>query len=164
MTRSGSLLIVTLFTPWTEAASPAPHCRADNSTVREIRAVASGIVAADNRADIERVIAYYSTDAVVMPPGEAPVVGRDRIRPRYQTLFANFKLEIELQIDEACVAERLGFVRGHNEGRLIPRSSGEPRLLKDVFVMLLRLESDGAWRISHLIWHAQNTPARPLEE
>jgi uncharacterized protein (TIGR02246 family) len=149
------LLVVALLVPSIGAAATAPECRSDAPGVPDIRAVASGIVAADNRRDIERVLAYYAADAVLMPPGEASVLGRDTIRPRYEELFANFTPEIDLQIHEACVSGSLGFVRGSNRGRLSPRGAGEVRLLNDPFIMLLRVESDGVWRISHLIWHRQ---------
>jgi uncharacterized protein (TIGR02246 family) len=147
------------------ASSTHLECRADVTGVREIRAVASGIVAADNRRDLQRVLAYYAADAVLLPPGEAPVVGRDEIRPRYEALFASFTPEIEVRIDEACVGAALGFVRGHNGGRLVSRAAGETRLLDDVFLMVLRLESAGEWRISHLIWHRQGQaePRRLVE-
>lgn len=159
MTRCGWLLGFVLLGSATDARSQGVECGPDDPAVRDVRAVAAGIVAADNRRDIERVVAYYSVDAVLMPPGEAPVVGRDRIRPRYEALFASSTPAIELRIEEACAGTGLGFVRGRNGGRLIPRASGEIRTLDDAFIMLLRLEPDGGWRISHLIWHRQSDPA-----
>jgi uncharacterized protein (TIGR02246 family) len=159
MTRHCWLLSIILVGFATEAQSQGVECRPDASAVRDIRAVATGIVAADNRRDIERVVANYSVDAVLMPPGEGPVVGRNRIRPRYEALFARFTPAIELQVEEACVGTGLGVVRGRNGGRLIPRASGEARVVDDAFIMLLRTESDGVWRISRLIWHRQSEPA-----
>jgi ketosteroid isomerase-like protein len=153
------LLGIVLLASATDVGSAGVDCLPDAAAVREVRAVATGIVAADNQRDIERVVAYYSADAVLMPPGEAPVVGRDSIRPRYEALFAAFTPEIELRVEEACAGAGLAFVRGHNGGRLIPRASGEVRVLDDAFVMLLRLEPGGVWRISHLIWHRQSGPA-----
>jgi ketosteroid isomerase-like protein len=138
--------------------SQALQCSAELPAVQAIRSVATGIVAADNRRDIESVMAYYARDAVLMPPNEAPVAGRDLIRPRYEELFAAFTPEIVPRIDEACVDGRVGFVRGHNGGRLIPRTTGEARALDDGFLMLLRLDSAGLWKISHLIWHRQSPP------
>ena len=38
-------------------------------TKYDVRAVVSGILDADNHADIERVLSYYHDDAVLMPPG-----------------------------------------------------------------------------------------------
>jgi uncharacterized protein (TIGR02246 family) len=137
------------------------ECSEGSPAVAAARAVAKGIVDADNRGDLDAVMGHYANDAVLMPPGEAPLAGREKIRPRYRSLFADFSPGIELRIDEACAASGLGFVRGHNGGRLVPRAGGEPRLLDDAFLMLLRLESDGAWRISHLIWHRQGAPTAP---
>lgn len=143
----------------TALATTAPaDCRPDAADVQAVRAVAEGIVAADNRSDIERVLAYYTADAVLMPPGSGPVHGRDAIRPRYEALFAGFKPAIEGRIDEACATGAMGFVRGHNGGRMVPLRDGSPRELDDGYLMLLRRESDGAWRISHLIWHPGGGP------
>ena len=155
MTRYGWLPFVVQFALVGGGESVAQACQPDASGVQEVRAVATGIVAADNQRDIERVLAYYTADAVLMPPGEPPVVGRDRIRPRYEALFASFTPEIEARVEEACVEAGMGFVRGHNGGRLVPRGSGEARALDDTYLMLLRLEARGTWRISHLMWHRQ---------
>ena len=128
-------------------------CRADSTAVVAVRAVADGIIAADNAGDIGRVMDAYAADAWLMPPNAAPVKGQAAIRPRYETLFAGFRPAIEGRIDEACVSGATAFVRGHNGGRMVPLRDGSPRALDDVYLMLLRREADGAWRISHLAWH-----------
>lgn len=153
MTNLASYLVIAMVAPPAQSS-----CRPDAPEVREVRAVASGIVVADNRRDLQQVVDYYTNDAVLLPPGEAPMAGRDRIRPRYEALFAAFTPEIELQIHEACAGVDLGFVRGHNGGRLVSRASGETRSLDDAFVMMLRRDG-GIWRISHLIWHRQSQAA-----
>jgi len=98
-------------------------------------------------------VEYHRVESTHMPPGEAAVVGRAAIRLRYEALFASFDPRIESRVDEACAGDGLAFVRGHNGGRLVPRQAGEPRSLDDAYLMLLRLEGDGVWRISHLMWH-----------
>lgn len=137
-----------------------PDCRPESPAVREVLAVASGIVDADNARDLERVLGYYAADAVLMPPGEGPVAGLAAIRPRYVSLFEAFTPQIELQVDEACAGDGLAFVRGRNRGRLVARAGGGSRELDDVFVMLLRRGAAGAFRISHLIWHRASAAER----
>jgi uncharacterized protein (TIGR02246 family) len=151
------LLIVVLAT----LAARAPDCGLESADVREIRAVVEGIIDADNTRDLERVLGYYCENAVLMPPGESAVVGREAFRPRYESLFAEFDPEIELRVDEACVADGIGFVRGRNGGRLVGRTTGDVRELDDAFLMLLRREADGKWRISHLVWHRASREAPP---
>lgn len=118
-----------------------------------VRRVAEGIIAADNNRDIEGVLSFYATDAVLLPPNEPPLSGHAAIRPRYEALFAGFTPAIEGRIDELIVDGVSAVVRGHNCGRLTSRGSAPSRALDDVYLMLLRREADGSWRISHLMWH-----------
>ena len=137
---------------------PAPaSCPPDGADAREVRAVAEGIVEADNARDIGRVQSSYAPDAVLMPPNEAPVRGWDAIRPRYEALFASFDPAIEGHLDEVCVSGAIAFVRGRNGGQFNQRGTGRPRMLNDEYLMLLRRDDTQTWRISHLIWH----PASP---
>jgi uncharacterized protein (TIGR02246 family) len=131
----------------------AEECAADAEAVSAARAVATAIVEADNARDLDRVLGSYAQDAVLLPPDGPPVAGRDAIRPRYQSLFSSFTPAIEGRIDEACASPGLAFVRGRNGGRMIARDGGPDRPLDDTYLMLLRKETDGKWRISHLIWH-----------
>ena len=160
MSQASVLLVVSL-TFRAVAAPAAQECGQDTVGVREIRAVATGIIAADNERAIERVVAYYTLDAIWMPPEQDAVIGREKIRARYEALFAAFTPEISPTIEQACVAEGLGFVRGHNSGRVVDRMSGAARGLDDAYLMLLRREGDGAWRISHLMWHRRSRASAP---
>jgi len=118
-----------------------------------VRAVANGIIAADNARDIDRVMSFYADDAVLMPPNASPVTGHRAIRPRYETLFAAMSPAIVSTLDEVRVAGDWAFVRGKNTGVLRSRSGGETRALNDVFVMILQRQGDGQWKIARLIWH-----------
>ena len=126
--------------------------------------MAAGIVEADNASAIERVLDYYAPDAMLLPPGEAPVSGRPAIRPRYERLFAAFAPEIAGRVDEVCVSGSIAFVRGHNGGRLRSRTAGADRALDDVYLMLLRVGADGRWRISHLMWHRAGAESPAAQE
>lgn len=136
------------------ATAPALACEVDSSGAR---AVAEGIVEADNARDIGRVLAYYAADALLMPPNEAPVTERAEIRKRYEDLFDNFAPDIEARIDEICVEGSLAFVRGHNGGWLVSRVGGRSRELDDVYLMVLRRGEDG-WKVARLIWHPAHKP------
>ena len=118
-----------------------------------VRAVAEGIVAADNVRDIERVMSFYADDAVLMPPNDSPVSGHSAIRPRYEALFASTQPAIMTALDEVRVAGEWAFVRGKNTGSMRPLSGGDGRALDDVFVMVLQRNRQGQWKIARLIWH-----------
>jgi len=152
---------VLLVSPFGASGSVMQECRATADGVRAIRAVADGIIAADNERAIERVVQYYTLDAIWLPPEQPAVVGRDKIRARYEALFAAVTPAIQPTIDEACVSGSLGVVRGHNDGRVVDRTSGEERGLDDAYLMVLRHDGDGAWRVSHLMWHRQSPHTSP---
>lgn len=153
MTRAALFSLMLVLSRAHAGPPVTPLCDPGVEAVRDVRAVAAGIIAADNARDIDRVLGYYSADAVLMPPGEEPVQGREAIRPRYEALFSGFDPEIRGRVDESCVGEGLAFVRGHNGGRLVSRQGGEDRLLDDAYLMVLRRDTDGRWRISRLMWH-----------
>jgi uncharacterized protein (TIGR02246 family) len=131
----------------------AAACDPDPEPVALARAVAAGIVDADNASALERVLEHYAPDAMLLPPSEPPVQGHAAIRPRYEGLFAAFRPQIDARVDEVCVSGALAFVRGHNGGRLLSRNGGADRALDDAYIMMLRRGADGRWRISHLMWH-----------
>lgn len=124
-----------------------------------VRAVAAAIIAEDNARNLDSVLALYAPDAILMPPGEEPVRGRDAIRPRYEGLFRSFNPAIRSELDDVRVAGDLAFVSGRNTGELRPRDSASaPRRLNDLFLMVLARNPGGRWRIARLMWHAGPTP------
>lgn len=135
------------------AGSPEPRCPGDPASVQQVTSVATGIIEADNARALDRVLALYAPDATLLPPGESPVAGKEAIRPRYESLFAAFTPEIVSRVDEVCVSGFLAYVRGHNRGRLVARGGGPDRVLDDPYLMVLRRQGDGSWRISRLMWH-----------
>jgi uncharacterized protein (TIGR02246 family) len=135
----------------------APLARACDADAAPVRAVAEGIIAADNERDIGRVLGFYTDDAVFLPPGEPPVTDRDAIRQRYEKLFADFAPAIEGRIDEICAVGDLAYVRGHNGGWLVSRIGGRSRELDDVYLMVLR-RGGGDWKVARLMWHPAHGP------
>ena len=144
---------VILLTFLSFAGAAAQECSTNNTLVNAVRHVAVGIIAADNNRDLSKVMSFYADDAVLMPPNEQPVKGVTAIRGRYESLFAAYNPKIEGRIDEVCIADQLGFVRGHNGGQLVPLKGEEPRQLDDTYLMLLKRTRGGVWKITHLIWH-----------
>ena len=141
---------------WPTQDTPADTRQFDE---RAVRAVAAAIIAADNARNLDSVLALYAPDAVLMPPGEEPVRGRDAIRPRYEALFRTFSPAIRSELDDVRVAGSLAFVSGRNTGELTPRDSASPpRRLNDLFLMVLSRDQAGRWRIARLMWHAGPTP------
>jgi ketosteroid isomerase-like protein len=97
-------------------------------------------------------VALYTPDAVLLPPGLAPIAGTAAIRERYRGLYANSLPRLNQSIEELVVREDWAFVRGRTLG-LFPGGPNQPaREIHDKFVMLLSRDGT-AWRVARLMWN-----------
>jgi DNA-binding LytR/AlgR family response regulator len=94
-----------------------------------VRAVAEGIVAADNARDLERAMAFYAEDATLWPPDSAPVTGRAAIRPRYEALFVASQPELATELDALVVDGALATAVGRVRERMQTRPARLDRVL-----------------------------------
>ena len=114
--------------------------------------VLNAVVTADNARDLNAVMSLYADDAVLLPPDEKVVIGKDLIRPRYQSLFDEFNPELSISHDEVIIDGDWTFIRGMTNGRMAPRNGGAARIVNDKYLMILRRQADGSWRIARLMW------------
>ena len=128
-----------------------------NADSSAVRAVASGIIDADNRRDLITVLNYYADSAVLVPPGDPPVTGIKEIQKRYETLFAGWQPVIEPRIDSVRISGTSAVVHGHNGGWLRTLAAGgTDRQLDDNYTMTLERRA-GVWQIHRLQW-TRNQP------
>lgn len=122
------------------------------SDSQQIQKVVEKIILADNGGDLEGVLACYSDNAILMPPNDPAIKGKSEIRKRYESIFATTKVRFENVTEEAYVSGDWGFIRGFTNGFVTVMDSGEKKSIKDKYLMILRLQPDGDWKISHLMW------------
>src|SRR5262245_28897809 len=85
--------------------------------VAQIKKVLAGIIAADNASDVERIVAFYEDDALLLPPASPAVAGKAAIKERYRQSFENARLELAFHSEETQVAGAWAFDRGLTHGR-----------------------------------------------
>lgn len=123
-----------------------------NNASDEVRAVVSGILDADNHADIQRVLSYYHSEAVLMPPGKDEIKGVENIRHNYENIFATSLLNLSPEIEEITVANNIALCKGRTKGEVVLKSDSSKRTINDKFLMVLK-EEGGSWKIKTLIWN-----------
>jgi ketosteroid isomerase-like protein len=128
---------------------PDPIC---DRTEAAVLSAAEGLVAADNRHDLEGVLDHYADDVTFITSEGELVEGKSAVRPRYQELFGNFVVEIEMESEEVVVGSEWAFVRGRNVGTLTSRTDDVVEALDDRFLMILHCEPGHDWRVSRLMW------------
>jgi uncharacterized protein (TIGR02246 family) len=118
----------------------------------DIRAVASGILEADNHADIERVLSYYHNKAVLLPPGRDEITGMENIRRNYENIFATSVLNLSPEEGEITITGDIAVYKGRTKGQVLLKSDSSTRMIDDKFIMILK-KDDGRWKIITLIWN-----------
>ncbi|UCC48271.1 MAG: SgcJ/EcaC family oxidoreductase [Gemmatimonadota bacterium] len=137
------------------ACQPSGVDRQATTTGPEVEAITAWFeqyIAAINRGDLEDWMTFVADDAVVMPPDELPISGMDELRPRYEAVFATYAFQFSARVDEVVVAGDLAVLRAFYEETVTPKGEGEPSEFSGSWLMVLRKQSDGSWKLWRNMW------------
>lgn len=153
---TGRAAVVTILAVWGSVSCGSERRRPiEDDQTASVRSVIARIIRADNAGDLEAVVGLYAEDAILLPPGDAPIRGLSAIREHYARIFDANELEVAFDSEETVVAGDWAFDRGTTTGWVRPRSGGAPVSIDDKYVMILRRDPERGWLISRLIWNAR---------
>lgn len=143
------------------ALGPAgKSARADEATKAAIEQQLNSYEQALNKSDVDAVMKLYAKDAVFMPQGSLPIVGRDAIRSSYEQIFKTIKLNVVFKIDEVRqLAADWAFARTRSNGTVKVLASDRapgPEANQELF--LFHREDGGQWRFARYIFATTNPP------
>lgn len=131
-----------------------------SETAALLRRDAEFAAAAAEGRDVDSIVAYWSTAAVVAPPGQPPVVGRDALR-RYvadSLQIPGFTITWEATADPAFSADlSMAYMWARNTVSF-EDAAGNPVVMHGRALTVWRRESDGQWRCSADIWNDEPQP------
>jgi ketosteroid isomerase-like protein len=113
--------------------------------------------AASQGKDIDRILSYWTDDAIVMPPGFPSVVGKEEVR-RYvenSLQIPGFKINWTSSDVKFSPDGNLAYMFSENEVT-INDEDGNRIVSKGRAVTIWRRETDGAWRCAVDIWNAES--------
>ena len=104
------------------------------------------------------VVALYTDDAVLMPENQPAVIGKEAIRSLYRSVFNEFTFTGSGATQEVEVAGDWGFFRSTYTMVATPKAGGEP--IEDVgkWLVIVRRQPDGSWKIARLIANSDQPP------
>ena len=111
-------------------------------------------IQADNAGDLEKLIANYTDDAILIPAGSVDIVGKNAIREHYRNIFSNSSLQLNASATEIIDGKDLTVIRGNTTGKIISKNDSSSSPVNDKFLMLLKKQS-GTWKIYRLTWSKQ---------
>jgi uncharacterized protein (TIGR02246 family) len=149
--RHAFLLTLTL------ACQPGPNRAEPEADLARLRAVNDAYRAGWLAGDSAAVMRLFAQGAVLLPHhGDPPVVGLEAIRAFWWPPDAGSTTVTQLDIttERAEVEGDTGVLWGRFALAFSFEADGQPRSLRNAgtYLMVLRRQADGEWRITHRMW------------
>jgi ketosteroid isomerase-like protein len=104
--------------------------------------------------DIDRILSYWTEDAVVLPPGFAPVIGKAALRDYVENSLLTPGFNISWKSSDVVVSPDLKLAYMFAENSVTMNGpDGRPVETKGRGITIWRREADGVWRCAVDIWN-----------
>jgi uncharacterized protein (TIGR02246 family) len=114
---------------------------------------------AEKAGDVSAKMRLYTADAVLLPPKGPAVSGQQAIRVWHEAIFKKETSQILSKVDEIQTFGEWGFARGTSSGTVTSKAGGQRRKSTEKWLVLVRRQADGSWKIARDIWHEEPQPA-----
>ena len=113
------------------------------------------VLKASLSGDVNAISSLFADDAILMPPNDTSVFGKDEIRSWWEEYFAFFRITSSVETErDVTVAGNQAFDRASFSVTIIPKKEGA-RILDDIRSLTVwRYDAAGGWKISHQIWNS----------
>ena len=101
-----------------------------------------------NARSLDRLMEFFSPDAVLMPPNQPTVHGVAGARAWFGALFDAFEVQLEMPTLELHVLGDWALRRGTYEVSLTPVGGGATNTDRGKFMQVWERQGDGVWRIA----------------
>ena len=157
MRRTLSPLMLVVFA----ACQPAEHHAATTGPdIEAVRTWLDQVTAAVNAQSTEGTLELYANDAVFSPP-DAPAVSIDELRAWYERLFAENTFQFATEVLDVVVSGDLAVLRASYGETLTPQGGGEPATNDGIWLVVLRKQTDGSWKLWRDMWSVIAAPPPP---
>ncbi len=109
-----------------------------------------------NANDLEKILALYGSEPVLMPQHAPALVGRDAVRAGYEQVFETLELDVGFEVHEIEGAGDWAWARTSSAGRTRILAAGVEVTEGNNELFIFRREG-GEWRI-HRYLFATNQP------
>jgi uncharacterized protein (TIGR02246 family) len=110
---------------------------------------------------LDPILTLYAPDAVFLSPGSSRVTGQTEIRALFKNVMATFTSNITLHSIHTESSGDLAYDSGEFRETLVPTSGGPSQESQGNYVMILKRQPDGKWRIVQHIWTMVGGEAHP---
>ena len=110
---------------------------------------------ASSGGDIDEILEFWTDDAIVIPPGMPPVVGKEALRDYVLGSLAipGFRISWTTGDIDVSADGTMAWIRGENLVEMTGEE-GQPMAFPGRVITVWRREADGAWRCCADVWNA----------
>jgi ketosteroid isomerase-like protein len=133
------------------------------AAVQAINAAANQEIAMFSSGNVDSVLLGFAPDAVLMPPNEAAVHGRDNLRIWAQGMYQQFSLSARYLNSDVTVVGDWAIQRYTYLLTLTPKAGGQSTEERGKGIHIFRRQPDGSWLIVQDIWNSDAPPVAPQQ-
>ncbi len=141
------------------APAPAPDTSAED--LAAINAVRDAWAAAFAAGDAAALAALYTNDAARMNPGEPTVSGPAAIQAGFEQMFSEATASNDIRPEMTDVSGDWGFDSGTYTSTVTPKAGGEAMTESGRYLVVLRKQADGSWKIVREMGNSPTAPMMP---
>jgi ketosteroid isomerase-like protein len=105
--------------------------------------------------DSDTLFSFVADDVVMMPPGEAPIRGKDAMRRWYAGFLSQFRTSsLTLTDREVLAGDDWAVELGTFEWGLLPVAEGEAVVDRGHYMQLWRRVRDDRWQFAREVWNS----------
>lgn len=120
----------------------------------EIKNLVEAYDRALNEGDAQAIADLFAENALMLPPNEAVIAGKEAICLRHKNLFDQVKLQHALNSDNLIISDTLAVVEGIYEMTVISRQFAEKSTERGKYVTIFQKQPGGYWKIRFDIWNS----------
>jgi ketosteroid isomerase-like protein len=113
------------------------------------------VLKASLSGDINAIADLFADDAILLPPNDTTLHGKDEIRSWWGEYFNFFRVTSSVERErELTVAGDQAFDRTAFSVTIVPKQGG-PKIVDDIRSLIVwRLDPSGSWKITRQIWNS----------
>jgi ketosteroid isomerase-like protein len=128
-------------------ACSSPHFDSSTAQATLLRRDSEWADAAKSGKDLDKIVSYWTDDALIMFPGQLTIEGKKAIRDYVASSIATpgFSIHWVSEKPQFSPDGKLAYMRGTDE-LTVPGADGKPLTLQLRGISIWRLDPDGQWR------------------
>jgi uncharacterized protein (TIGR02246 family) len=104
------------------------------------------------------LLSLFADDPVLLPQGQPAVVGKDAIRPLYQSVLKEYTFESQSKLMDVEASGDWGYFWSTYQLKATPKAGGKPFEDEGKSVFIVKREHGGDWKIARLIDNSDREP------